>query len=93
MIQVSFFLYNILADAVGTRQIQKTLPEDTPLLEAVRLLAADYPGAFQTLLLPNQEISNYLKVFVNGRLVNQLESRKVLQDGDAIMLFPAISGG
>lgn len=93
MIEISFFLYNVLADAVGARQIHKTVPEGMPLLEAIQKLASEYPGAFQTLLLPNGDLSNYLKVFVNGRLVGQPDSRKILRDGDAIMLFPAVSGG
>lgn len=93
MIQVSFFLFNVLADAVGARQIPKSFPEGTPLLQAVQVLAAEYPPAFQTLLLPDGAISNYLKVFVNGRLVGAADFLKQLQDGDAIMLFPAVSGG
>ncbi len=93
MIEVSFHFFNILADAAGTRVVHKSVAYDTRLIDAIRLLSGDYPAAFQGMLLPNGAISNYLKIFINGRLVDNAETLTLLNEGDEIMLFPAVSGG
>ncbi len=93
MIELSIHFFNILADAAGIRVVNKSVAYDTCLIDAIRLLSADYPAAFQGMLLPNGAISNYLKIFINGRLIDNAATLTLLNDGDEIMLFPAVSGG
>lgn len=93
MIQVSFHFFNILAHIAGTRLVPRKLENGTSLIDAIRILALEYPAAFENLLSPEGSISNYLKVFVNGHLISQNELHTLLHDGDEIMLFPAAAGG
>lgn len=93
MIQVSFHFFNMLAHIAGTRLVPKKYENGISLIDAIRRLAPEYPIAFENLLSPDGSISNYLKIFINGRLIDHGELHTPLHDGDEIMLFPAAAGG
>jgi MoaD family protein len=93
LIQVSFHFFNILAHATGTKLVLKQFEENPGLIDAIRALALEYPTAFQNLFFSDGSTSNYLKIFINGRLIDKDELGTLLNDGDEILLFPAAAGG
>lgn len=93
MIQVTFHFFNMLAHIAGTKLVPKKFEKSTSLIDAIRTLALEYPVAFENLLSPEGNVSNYLKIFINGRLIDRSELHTLLHDGDEIMLFPAAAGG
>ncbi len=93
MIRVTFHFYNILADTAGIRTLEKEFGGITHLIDAVQLLSSEYPSAFKAMLLADGSISNYLKIFLNGQLIQENDFQIPLANGDVILLFPAVSGG
>ena len=71
--------------------------ENINLRELLDRLCEEFGGDLknQVFDLETHEVSNMLKVLVNGRhystLVDKLET--LLQDGDEIALFPPVAGG
>lgn len=93
MIQVTFRFFNLLAHTVGTNLVRREFEENPSLIHALRALAQEYPTAFQGLFLPDGSINSFLKIWVNGRLIDQDEPGILLHHGDEVLLFPAAAGG
>ncbi len=77
-VQVLFF--GATADAVGTREIEMDLPENSKADDAFAQIVSAYPNLKQHKLLfaVNQEYTN---------------GEKVISNGDELAIFTAVSGG
>lgn len=94
MITVTVRYHNILRNRAGLEQESLELPLGAEVGDAVRCLADLHgPGLAAMLLSPEGEVSSYLVVFLNGRLVFPARDSLPLANGDELKLFPSISGG
>lgn len=93
MIQVTFRFFNMLAHTAGTGLVRKEFEGNPSLIHALRALAQEYPSAFQDLFLPDGSASSFLKIWINGRLIDPDERSVLLHHGDEVLLFPAAAGG
>jgi len=91
-VQVRFFTY--LADHAGAKQARLELPAGTTVRELILRLVSERSPSFAKIVLRGEEVHPFLRVFHNQSLLSTEQiAATVLQDGDELMLYPAISGG
>lgn len=80
MINVQVLFFGATADAVGERKIELNLPDNIKADDAFTQITSDYPQLKQHKLLfaINQEYA---------------ESNKIVNNGDELAVFTAVSGG
>lgn len=89
--------YLTYKDIIGQREIHK--PNDVPvtLLDLIRELAADIPGAHRRALYDKETgtVGQSVAVMLNGVHYNHLPERldTLLKDRDEIAVFPPGAGG
>jgi len=94
MITVWLNYHNILRRASGVEQETVGLPDGTSLYAALESAAERHGSPLRELLFgADGAIAPHLVVFRNGHLASGDAHTLLLADGDALMLFPAISGG
>ena len=91
MLLVSARYYNIVANLLGRRQEQRTVPPGTTMRELVVALAEESPSFRKLAFTASGQVSGHLRLFRNMQVVNDLD--ELLADGDEIRFFPAVSGG
>jgi MoaD family protein len=90
-IQVTVRFYSIVADRVGTRELQRTLPAGKTVGDLVQDIGQEH-APFREFATPlDSQAGNPLRLVCNGRMV--LDMNQQLADGDDIRVFPIISGG
>jgi MoaD family protein len=90
--KVKLRLLATLATAIGRKEVET---EASSLREALDTLTAEYGDKLKTKILdttgnPRRQI----KIYVNGkdiRFLNKLDTR--LNDGDEVLILPAVTGG
>jgi MoaD family protein len=81
------------SDAVGKKELGIEFNGKT-IEELFRYLIQKYPKLGKDLLKKNNEITDYVSVFVNDKPISVLDEMKTkLEDGDELLLFVPISGG
>ncbi|MCJ7825620.1 MAG: MoaD/ThiS family protein [Anaerolineales bacterium] len=94
MITVHVRYFNFLAVVADARQAEITIPADTTLRQFIHHLAEMHSERFRSFIFDGQEISTYLRIFHNEKLIWEVQLDDIrLAEGDEIMLFPAIAGG
>ena len=90
-IQVTVRFYSIVADRVGKRETQRTLPAGKTMGDLIQNIGQEHP-AFREFATPlDSQAGHPLRIVCNGRMV--LDMNQQLVDGDDIRVFPIISGG
>jgi len=89
--EVTVHFYSIMADLAGRREARWTLPAGARLGDLLARIAADHPALGDYARRPDPQAGSPLRVFVNGRLVLDMDAP--LAGGDEVRLFPVISGG
>ena len=81
------------SDAVGKKELWIEFNGNT-IEELFRYLIQKYPKLGKELLKKNNEITDYVSVFVNDKPISVLDEMETqLEDGDELLLFVPISGG
>jgi molybdopterin synthase sulfur carrier subunit len=81
------------SDAVGKKQLTMDFNGKT-LGELLFHLVDQYPKMRDDLLTENNEITDYVSVFVNDKPLSVLDGEQTkLKDGDELLIFVPISGG
>ena len=94
MITVHVRYFNILAALAETKQTSIEVPRGMTLRQLIDHLAAINSDKFRTFLFDGDELHSYLRIFHNERLIKPtLLADITIEDGDEIMLFPAVAGG
>jgi len=93
-VRVHVRYYNILRDIVGRGEEDLTIARGTTLRSLLGgVIARKHPEAEAMLLLRSGEVSPYTRFFRNNRLVDEGNLADPLEDGDEILVFPAVGGG
>ena len=93
-IHVHVRYYNIIRDIVGRSEEDLTIARGTTFRSLLAgVIARKHPKAEATLLLRSGEVSPYTRVFRNNRLVGEGDLADPLEDGDEVLVFPAVGGG
>ncbi len=81
------------SDAVGKKELEIEF-EGITLEELFRNLIQKYPKLKNDLLKENNQITDYVSVFINDKPLSVLNGMKTkLNNGDELLLFVPISGG
>ena len=92
MSRVKLRLLSTLATAIGRKELET---EASTLKEALNALTAEYGDKFKTKIFDTAgNPKRVIKIYVNGkdvRFLNKLDTR--LNDGDEVLIVPAVTGG
>ena len=90
---VEFNFFGPMREAVGSKTVERSLPDDTIVVDALRDAAEAHPD-LRPLLFDDGDLSSHLTVTVNGTNVRQREGGETrLSDGDSLRLAPPVHGG
>jgi molybdopterin converting factor small subunit len=92
-ITVSVSFFNILAIYAGKKHVDLLLPESATLQQVLEYLKEKGTPQLNQILFQNGEFSKYIKIFLNQQLIAGIKLETPLENGDELMLFPAIAGG
>jgi MoaD family protein len=92
-IKITVRYFNYLSSIMGTKEEIFEEKAGITLIEFTRTLAVQNSPQFQEAVLLDGKIRDHLRIFLNERLVNADQYNEQLEDGDQIMLFPAVAGG
>ncbi len=80
-------------EAVGQKDISKTVPDDSSVGDVLAELEAEYDG-LEGQLLADGEIRPQLSILKNGRdVVHMAGAETDLEAGDLLSIFPPVAGG
>ncbi|MFP8955653.1 ubiquitin-like small modifier protein 1 [Natrialbaceae archaeon A-CW3] len=80
-------------EAVGQKELAKTLDDETTVGDVLATLEAEYDG-LEGQLLEDGTIRPQLSVLKNGRdVVHMAGVETRLEDGDRLSVFPPVAGG
>ena len=86
--------YAMARDAVGKRDEDITLPEDSTVLDLINVLIWLYGLAFRGLVYDGGRLLDYLMFSVNDVDIRGLHGfETTLRDGDTVRVMPPIGGG
>jgi MoaD family protein len=81
------------SDAVGTKELKLDFSGKS-LEDLLRYLVEKYPKLKNEVLTDNNEITDYISIFINDKPLPVLGGIEVqLNDGDELLIFVPISGG
>ena len=90
--KVKLRLLSTLATAIGKKELET---EASTLKEALNALTAEYGDKFKTKIFDTAgNPKRVIKIYVNGkdvRFLNHLDTE--LNDGDEVLILPAVTGG
>ena len=90
--EVHFFA--MLRDIVGGKAVCFDLPTGATVRQLLDVMIERYPALRDKLLDENDQLYNYVNLFINGRDVRYLQNMDtVLETGQDIKIFPAVGGG
>jgi MoaD family protein len=91
--KVTLRYFNVLT--LYTNCKTETIDLDVPLsLEQLVIeLTQRFPAGFSQIALQEGRLSPHFRIFLNGKPMSIKEAEVLLQDGDEIMMFPAVAGG
>jgi molybdopterin converting factor small subunit len=90
---VSLSYFNILADYAGSRKVELCLSKGATVQHVLEYLKINGTTQLNHILFQNGEFSKYIKIFLNQQLIADGKLDTPLENGDELMLFPAIAGG
>jgi MoaD family protein len=93
MYSISIRYFNILAAYAEKKTETVDVPPGTTVLELINQLGDNKPKMFREVVLQDGEVSHHLRIFRNERSLDGETLDIALEDGDKLMLFPAVSGG
>ena len=93
MIEVSIKYFNILSAYAGQKEDTLTLPEMCTVLELIMNLVERNPPSFGSIVLTDGVVNPFIRLFVNDDMIHGDGFDRRLDDGDRVLLFPAVSGG
>jgi molybdopterin converting factor small subunit len=93
MVEVTVKYFNILAAYAGQKVDTVTVPDNCTVYGLVLELVERNPPAFGNVVLSDGNVSSFIRVFVNDEMISGDDFELVLQNGDRVLLFPAVSGG
>jgi len=85
--------HSVFAQMAACREERLILPDETSVLDALRLVGRQHPALAEALFLASGAPAPYARPIVNGVLSKPDTLVHRLQDGDTVMLLPALSGG
>ena len=86
--------YATLRPIVGGRQIEVALDGDGTAGALLHQLSDRYPRLGAMLWAPDGELTDYIKVFVDGREIRHLDGlATAIQADAAVDIFPPVAGG
>ncbi len=91
---VEFNFFGPMREAVGSKTVERSLPDDATVDDALRDAAEEYPDLRPLLFSDGDDLASRLTVTVNGTNVRQREGGETpLSDGDTLRLAPPVHGG
>ena len=93
MITICVRYFNILSAFTSCKEETVSFPVVPSLLELLQFLAAKYPGGFTQVALLEGKLAPHLRIFVNNKPLGWQDGDFLVNDGDEVMLFPAVAGG
>jgi MoaD family protein len=90
-LEVRVRFYGLVHDEVGSREIRYELPDDSTLMDLMKLIVSAYPVLEEMVYDEKGGFRDYLEVAVNQVSVLDLDAG--LTDGDLIQIMPPIGGG
>lgn len=88
-IQLRYF--NIIASTLNVKTEERSMREGTTFRDLAEMLANEKPS-FRVLAFESEKvISKRIRFFRNSMIVQSLD--EIVQEGDVISIFPAVSGG
>jgi molybdopterin converting factor small subunit len=90
-IRISLKYYNIVADLLERKKEQRRVPDGTTISDMLKNLAQENSSFAKLALTTDGEVSQHLRLFRAGQAV--LDLHEPLNEGDEILIFPAIAGG
>jgi len=93
MIYIRVRYFNILSAYTGCKEETVAFPAAPSLLELIQSLTARYPGGFAQVALLEGKLAPHLHIFVNNKSHGWQDGDVLINDGDEVMLFPAVAGG
>lgn len=93
MITIQVRYFNILSAFTSCKEETVSFQAAPSLLELIQFLAAKYPGGFTQVVLLEGKLAPHLRIFVNKKPHGWQDGETLVNDGDEVMLFPAVAGG
>ena len=93
MITIQVRYFNILIAFTSCKEETVSFQAAPSLLEIIHFLAAKYPGGFAQVVLQEGKLAPHLRIFINNKTHGWQDGDVLLNDGDEVMLFPAVAGG
>lgn len=94
MITVETRYYAYLREVTGVREEKITLEDGATVATLIEALTKKYGPKFRDYVLKaNMELRQNIAIAVNDVKVSEAPLKKVLRDGDRVVIIPPISGG
>ena len=72
----------------------KVTSDGSTLIEVVNSLNSQFPGIKERLCDENNELRNFVNIYINGEDVRFLDGiNSSVKDGDEVSIVPAVAGG
>lgn len=91
--KVTLRYFNILNTYTNCRSETIEFTEPLTLEQLVCNLAQRFPPGFSQIALHEGKLAPHFRIFLNGKPMSIKEAEVQVQDGDEIMMFPAVAGG
>jgi sulfur-carrier protein len=92
--KITFRTFAAFGEAIGAREMELTLPPGEKIGELLEKLCDTHPGLQGHLFDAAVRIKPYIIILKNGRSVSSLQQLDtVIDEGDAIAVFPPVAGG
>ncbi len=86
--------YATLRDITGARRVDLALPPGSTVRELLNAATARFPALAPVAWTPGGELSDFIKVFVDGREIRYLDGlATVIAEGAVVDIFPPTAGG
>jgi molybdopterin synthase sulfur carrier subunit len=86
--------YAMLRDIVGGKIVRFDLPDGATVRQLLAAMIERYPALRDKLLDENDQLYNYVNLFIDGRDVRYLQNMDtLLEPKQVIKVFPAVGGG
>ena len=87
-------VFGTLRQFAGAKQVEVDVGDGDTVRNVLERLAAEYPALGEHLLDDAGSLWSSINVLVNGRSISFLDGlESIIQEGDALAIFPAVGGG